>query len=319
MVDADAAGELPGADDAAGRPGKGHLDGPLGRRFEGHLPAVRFDRGDMPGDAPLVQPAPHGAQVAAHERLDVGVRDGRGRALELLPLGQDLIGNAHGDIRARLGEERLRLPLVVRRDEGEQEVDRDRLDAAVRRDRAGDGPDPLPVERPVHLAAGQDPLVDLVAVAPLDQGLRLDPGDVVMALALAPLDERHVAKARGGHVGDRGALALEDRVGRDRGAEADVVDRPRIAGAVQAVEDAVDRVGRGGEGLPDVDRAGLGIVAHEVGERTAHVDPDQAAHASRSHPPRGGAPNTARRFSRFRECPVSAAESGVARRPWPGP
>ena len=171
----------------------------------------------------------HGAEMVADDGLDIGVGDGGGRALELLPLGQHLVGDADRDVRALFGEDFLCRALVVGRDEREEEVDGNRLDTAEGLDFAGDGTDALGIERVVDLAPGQNPLVHLVAVAPLYQRLGLDPGDVVMALALAPLDEGHVAKSGRRHVGDRGALALQDGVGRDGGAEADITDAAHVA------------------------------------------------------------------------------------------
>ena len=280
MIDADAAGDLLGTHHASRRAGEGHLDGVASGLLQGHLAAVGLDRGDLAGDALLVEPRPHSAQMVAHDGLDVGVGDGGGRALELLPLGQHLVGDADRDVRALFGEDLLRRALVVGGHEGEEEVDGDRLDPAQCPDFAGNGADAVGVERVVDLAPRQNTPVHLVAVAPFHQRLGLDPGDVVVALALAPLDEGDVAKPGGGQVGDRGALALQDRVGRDGGAEADVADGVHVAGAVQPVDNPVDGVGRCGECLPDVDGLRVGIVTNEIGEGSAHVDPDQVAHGA---------------------------------------
>ena len=164
---------------------------------------------------------------------------------------------------------------MVRGHVGEQEVEGHRLDGAVLPDLLRDGADSVLVERHVYRTIGHDPLVHLVAVAALDQRLRLDPGDVVVAPPVAPLDEGDVAKALGRHVGHPGALALEDRVGRDRGPEPDVADVRRCLEAPEAAENAFVGVVRRGENLPHVDRPGLRIVAHEIRERAADVDTDQ--------------------------------------------
>ena len=239
-----------------------------------------------------------------HHRLDIGVGDGGRRALVLLPLGQHVVGDGDRDVPQLLLQYLLGAALMVRRHVGEQEVHGHRLDGAVLPDRARHRAHAVLVERHVDRAVGHDPLADLVAVAALDQRLRLDPGDVVVAAPVAPLDEGDVAKALGRHVGDGGALALEDRVGRHRGAEPDVADVRRRSEAPEAAEDAfVGIVGRR-QDLPDIDRPGLRIVAHEVRERAADIDTDQIIC---QHPP----PT---------RCPRAAARGAGAApvRSWPG-
>ena len=159
------------------------------------------------------------------DRLEIGVGErGRG-ALVLLPLRQDLVGDRERQARQLLGQDRLHRLLVGRVEVGEQQADGDRRDL-----RLGRGSRPRPrAPRPGRAARddraiGVDALVELEAVAALDQRLGLDPAHVVVGLAVAALDERHVAKALGGDVGDDGTLALQHGVGRDRGAEADVLD-----------------------------------------------------------------------------------------------
>ena len=169
-----------------------------------------------------------------------------------------------GNIRQLLFQNLLGAPFVVRGHVREQEVEGHRLNGAILPDLLRDGADPVLVERYVDRAVGHDPLIDLVTMASLDQRLRLDPGDVVVAAAVPPLDEGDVAKPLGRHIGHRRALALEDRVGRYRGPEPDVRMSDGAVEAPETAEDAFVGVVRRGENLPHVDRSGLRIVAHEI-------------------------------------------------------
>ena len=161
---------------------------------------------------------------------------------------------------------------------GEQEHDRDRLDLAELPDLTRDGAGPGFVERRDHIAVLVDPFGDLEAVPALDQRLRLDPAHVVVRLAVAPLDEDHVAKALGGHVGDHRAFPLEHRVGRDRRAQTRVADRLGMGELLQAGKNPGDRIARHRKMLPDVDRLGLAVVGDEVGKRAPDVDPEHVPH-----------------------------------------
>jgi hypothetical protein len=59
-----------------------------------------------------------------------------------------------------------------------------------------------------------DPLRHLKAVAALRQRLRLDPAHVAVELAIAALDEGHIAEALGRNAGDDCALALQQGIRR---------------------------------------------------------------------------------------------------------
>ena len=275
MADAAEPGHVLARDHAPGGARDRHLDRRPLRRLEGHLAAVGLDDDGLVGDAVLLEALAQVRDLAVHHRLDIGVGDGGGGALVLLPLRQHVVGDRDRDIRQLRLQDLLGAPLMVRRHVGEQEVHGHRLDGAVLPDRARHRADAVLVERHMNRAVGHDPLADLVAVAALDQRLRLDPGDVVVAAPVAPLDEGDVAKTLGRHIGDGGALALEDRVGRHRGAEPDVADVRRCLEAPETAEDAfVGVVGRR-QDLPDIDRPGLRIVAHEIRERAADIDADQ--------------------------------------------
>ena len=68
-------------------------------------------------------------------------------------------------------------------------------------------------------------LIDLEAVPTLDEGLRLVPLQVVVVLAVHPLNEHHVPESPRGDQSGRGLLPLQQRVGRDRRAVDEPADR----------------------------------------------------------------------------------------------
>ena len=83
------------------------------------------------------------------------------------------------------------------------------------------------------------------------------------------------AKAARGEIGDLSALALQDRVGGDGGAEPEVADRGGVLDASETLQDAVGRIARRRQVLPDIDRAALAVIGDEIRERAADVDPHQ--------------------------------------------
>ena len=289
-------------DHAAGGAGDRHLDRRALRRLQRHLAAVGLDDHGLVGDAAFLEALAQVRDLRVHHRLHVGVGDGGGRALVLLPLGQHVIRDGDRDVGQLLLQDLLGPALVLGAHVGEEEVHGHRLDGALLPDGLRDRAHALLVQRHVDRAVGHDALVDLVAVAALDQRLRLDPGDVVVAAPVAPLDEGDVAEALGRHVGDARALALEDGVGRHRGAEPDVADvRGRVEAPEAAENSFVGVVGRR-QDLPDVDRPGFRIVAHEIRERAADIDADQIVR--QQHSP---AASSARPPSRARACTHSFA------------
>ena len=74
MVDAGQAGDLLGSNHATGGAGKSQLDRRLGGGFKRHLAAVRFDHGDTFVDALVGKARTKAGQMAADQRLDIGVR-----------------------------------------------------------------------------------------------------------------------------------------------------------------------------------------------------------------------------------------------------
>jgi hypothetical protein len=103
------------------------------------------------------------------------------------------------------------------------------------------------VERRYDFAIGAQPLVDLEAVAALGQRLRLHPTHVVVELAVAALDEEHIAVPLGRNVGNCGTGTLQQRIGGDSGAETNIGDVGLLSELLQSCHDAIDRVFRRGQ------------------------------------------------------------------------
>ena len=167
----------------------------------------------------------------------------------------------------------------------------------------GDGTEPLLVgggerlarlrlvERPVDAAVGHQPFVDLhhlgVELFGQDDVAGEDVGTILVA------DSQTVAETAGdGQHGGR-ALALEERVGGDRGAHLDGVDaRGRDRLLASEAEDVADPL-QGGirvlfgvlrEQLVDADRT-VRRPRHHVGEGAAAIDPELPAVGHRRYPP----------------------------------
>ena len=133
-----------------------------------------------------------------------------------------------------------------------------------------------------------DALVDHLAQIALDQRRRLGPGHVVEARHAQRADLQDVAEPLGGDQADARALLLEDGVGGDRGAVADLLDgASRYAGLGEQlgkpVDDGTGVVLDAGGDLLGVHRA-VGAEQHDVGEGAADVDADaigrHAAHSA---------------------------------------
>jgi hypothetical protein len=165
---------------------------------------------------PLIGELPrHAPEVLVGERLDIGVGDGRRRALELADLGRHLVRRGREDLGMALGDEPDGLGLVARVRVGVQEHHGDRGRAAG--GEALDGrEEPIPIERPTDGPVGADALGDFESPVPRDERLGLGDAEVVeLELPLAP-DLQRVAEPRGRDEPGHGALALDERVREER-------------------------------------------------------------------------------------------------------
>ena len=258
-----ATGTLRCADDAAGGSGEDRA----------HRLGTRHGRADEPAsrlhDAEAAS-RNHGrqrAQVAGHQRADVGV-ERRGRhPLVLAVLAQQPVREGH--VQAAPGERPAEPALVRRTGVAVEETDGDR-----RRPAARDGG-----QRACHLTRAErrlDGPVDEHALAHADaprarherrRPARLERVERGAHLAA---DLEHVLEAGGGEQRDARAAPLEERVGRDRRA---VV---QARGAAQRGEPGAHRgrrVVRRGADLQDTEPPA--DHGHQVGEGAAGVDADE--------------------------------------------
>ena len=131
------------------------------------------------------------------------------------------------------------------------------------------------VQRPQYPAVHVDPLRHHEPALARHERQRLLDHDVVLVVTALVADIEHVAEAFGGDEGGKGALALDDRVGRECGAVDEQANRRRIdAGArdhvVHAGEHSIVRSVRRREDLGGGET--ISVLQHDVGECTAHVD-----------------------------------------------
>ncbi len=254
------------------------LDRRRGCGVQGHLAAVRADQHGRGLDPGAIQAFAHRLEPLADDRLQVGVGQcGRG-ALVLLPLGQHLEADRDGMLRQLPLEDRLDPELVVRVEVGEEQAAGDRLDLRDGPNRGRYPPHGVVVERLDHAPLGVDPLVELEAVPPQAERLRLHPAHVVVILAIAALNERHVPEALGRHIGDNGALPLEDRVCRHRRADPQMAERVPVGVILQPVEDRLHRIGGHGWHLPHPRLPGPIVMRDEIREGAPDIGTEHRGH-----------------------------------------
>ena len=230
----DQAGGIDAAGDPAGRSrqhGAGREPSGLGDRRDA---AMRLDDQGRPLIAGLGEPGFEPRQIARQHRADIGVDDRRRDPLELLDLRQDLARTArHRRRAARDRSASARRVLVARVAPGVQVADRDRLDLFLLQH--GDrGVERGRVERDLDPAVGAHPLAHRQAQPARHELLGRRHAQIVAVVLqpLAHLDD--VAMAFGGKQAEAGALAFEQRVGRDGRAVHDAVGLRQQRGAVEA-------------------------------------------------------------------------------------
>lgn len=214
------------------------------------------------------------AEIAAHQRLQISVGAGSRKPLVFAHLRRDVGRQRHSNVRQRPRDQLGCPALVLRICEAMQKADGNRLDLLLleRLERPGDT---RLVERHEHVALCIDALGDRQTQAPRHQRRRQVDVDIVLFEAVLVTDLDDVPKAFGCQKRGLRTLALDQRVGGERGA---VDDHPhvrrrgvRLAHHIaQGGEHALfGRPGRGqhlgGEAL------GPALERH-IGERAADVD-----------------------------------------------
>ena len=265
-----------GKDRPAGRTGFDEPDGEPDRGIQAREPAARGHEQHRAGEAPRFQPGAQTPEVARHQRLHVGVRGGGAEPLVLADLGADFARQGDCDLRQRGGDDLARLSLVGGIGVAVKETDADAFDPELRQ-YAGRPRRRRLVQGFQHPSVYVDPLRHhKPTLARHERGWLLD-HDVVLVVTALVADVEHVAEAFGGDEGGEGALALDDRVGRERGAMDEQPDGARRhARAREHVVDAgqhrIIRSARGREYLGGGE--GAIVLQHHVGERPAHVHAD---------------------------------------------
>ena len=216
--------DLRRADHPGSRPRLDDVDRPQARGRDSHGAAVRLHHQQRRGDLEPAQHRLQAAEIVGHHRQDIGVDHGGAGALVLLDLGQHLGGEADRDRRVAGTDQLPDAALVGAVGIGVEQADGDRLDAG-RQQRVDGAAGRRLVQRPLDPAPVVDPLRHLDAMRPVDQRRRLLPVEVVEHRHAQAPDLQHVAEALSGDQPGPGALLLNDRVGRDRGAVDHLVDR----------------------------------------------------------------------------------------------
>ena len=170
-------------------------------------------------------------------------------------------------------------PLMRGVDDRPQEADGDRLDAALLQVAHGLDHVGLAERRPL-VAQRIDPAAHLAGPVARHEGLRIVDEHRVGPLAGCLAQGQHVGVALVAQQPDRGDLALDQRVGRHRGAVDDQLDPGEEAFEIEAVpfrgqpegiHEAALELARRGRRLEDLQAGGVGI-DHQVGEGAADID-----------------------------------------------
>ena len=269
-----------GARDAPGRPGLQRVRRTLAGGGHGEHATVGLHHHQRTGVAGLGEAALGAVEVALHRRPDVGVDHGRREARVLLE-ARVHAGRRPDRHLGQLGGDRRRAPFVLVVGVGVEEADQDRLDPApdeepdlvgqrllVQRDDLAPGA----VDPPGHRAAQPARAERLAGVAERPLPARVE---LVAAGALSPAHGQDVAEPLGRDHPDRRAGAREHGVEADRAAVQDQRDlRHRDPERVDAGEEPLGLVVRGGGHLARRHRAGDLVHRHAVGEGSPDVDPD---------------------------------------------
>ncbi len=211
--------------------------------------------------------------------LQVGVDDRRVPALVLPPDRGDLVRERDRQRRQDVTGDVANAALVLRVEVGEEQADGERDPIAVELERPERIAQGDLVERDLRPSLFVQTLDHAEAVRSLDQRDGLSPREVVVVLAVDPLDEGDVLEPTGREVDDPRTGSRQDGVDADRRPDDDERDLAGIdPRGLERRADRRDRIVPAGRDLGDGQAPGLLVDRDQVGEGAAGVDPHADAH-----------------------------------------
>ena len=278
MAKTGTAGERCSRHHARGRAGSHDAGSTCVQLLQRRQTAIRLHDEGWRDVFPLGEPLLETAGIARDKWLQIALHDGGAGALELVVFAHDT--RRRDDLPGRVYfVEDDGGPFLVRRvGVGVEVGDHDRLDALAAKG-LGQCADVGLVkwldDRPLVV----DALGDLPPHIARDQGL-VRAGEAIHLLSVAAPEFQNVAKSLRRDERTARALALDHRVGRDRGAVQDDGELLRFdAGSRQCIDEALARIPRRRQNLDDA--IDVGAVAREcqIRERAPDVDANHARHA----------------------------------------
>ena len=271
------------------------IDRPLGGGHVRCQSTIRLHEEERRLDVSRIQALAQRGEISADDANDVSVDDcGRG-TLVLLDLGQHLVGDADRKGRRFALDDLLDHQLMRRIGERIDEADGDRLHLLRQQSldlSCGIGR----IKLAFDAAFGIDALVDDAAQITLHQRRRLLPGNVIEPRHAQRADLEYVAKSLGRDQPDLGALVLEDGVGSDCRAVANLAKGRScnfvvLEDLTEPFDNSASIVVDAGGDLLGVD-CPIGSEHDDVCERAADIDADTiggaTGHAGYSAARRGG-------------------------------
>ncbi len=220
--------------------------------------------------AQLLQALGEAVDVALHDRSEIGVHHRRAHPFEFAEFRRHFVADASEGFGEFLGDDASGDRFVFGADETIEKTNRDGFDTggAQGADRFADG---LLIEGGFHRTVVTHSFRDFEAKIAGDQHRRFVGLQIIEVGTLLPPDLQQVTKTVRGDQAGFHAAVLDEGVGGNRGAVAEVTD---VGGRhadpshrfLEALRDATRRVVRGGGDFPDLDAAALVFEQAHVGE-----------------------------------------------------
>ena len=274
VADAALSGDERREDRPTGRAAFHQPDREAARRLDRCQAAAGQHQEDRRGDAHRTQVRLQPAQVTRHHRLHIGVCRGGGKPLPLPHLRRNIRRQRDRHVRQRLSKDIAHPAFVDRVDEAMQQADGDALHLFAQQQRH-QGAHRVFIQGAQDVALVVQPLRHRQAQVPWDQRLGQHDVKVVLVVAALVAHRQHVAETLGGDQRGAGALALDQRVGRQRRAmhqDGDIrgLQTRRCQDCLHPRHDALLGRGRGGQNL---DGCALALMFdRKVGKSAADID-----------------------------------------------